>query len=76
MCDVSVYLYLDSCVSLPVSSHSSVLYLFHCLPPQDAEGQLESEEARVLRMQLELTQLKQEVERRLADKEEETESMR
>lgn len=43
---------------------------------QEAEAQLENEEARVLRAQLELTQLKQEIERRLNEKDEETESMR
>lgn len=46
------------------------------LSPQEAEAQLENEEARVLRAQLELTQLKQEIERRLNEKDEETESMR
>ena len=43
---------------------------------QDAEAQLESEEARVLRIQLELTQLKQEMERKFNERDDETESMR
>ena len=44
--------------------------------PQEAETQLENEEARVLRAQLELTQLKQEIERRLDEKDDEMESLR
>ena len=43
---------------------------------QEAEGQLEHEEQRVLRAQLELTQLKQELERRMNEKDEEMESQR
>ena len=43
---------------------------------QDAEAQLESEEGRVLRIQLELTQLKQEIERRMNEKEDEIETLR
>ena len=43
---------------------------------QEAEGQLEHEEQRVLRAQLELTQLKQEMERKMNEKDEETESLR
>lgn len=43
---------------------------------QEAEGQLEHEEQRVLRAQLELTQLKQELERRMNEKDEEVESQR
>lgn len=43
---------------------------------QESEAQLENEEARVLRAQLELTQLKQEIERRLNEKDEELESLR
>ncbi len=43
---------------------------------QDAEAQLESEEARVLRIQLEMSQLKQESERKMNEKDEEIESMR
>jgi hypothetical protein len=40
------------------------------------EGALEQEEAKVLKVQLEMTQLKQEYERRLHEKDEDTESMR
>ena len=48
-----------------------------CFPSsQEAEGQLEHEEQRVLRAQLELTQLKQELERRMNEKDEEMESQR
>ena len=43
---------------------------------QEAEAQLENEESRLLRVQLELTQLKQEMERRLNEKDDETESGR
>ena len=43
---------------------------------QDAEAQLESEEGRVLRIQLELTQLKQELERKMNEKDDEIETMR
>ena len=43
---------------------------------EDAEGQLEGEQQRVLRIQLELTQLKQETERKLAEKDGEMESLR
>ncbi len=42
----------------------------------EAEGALEQEENKVLRAQLELTQVRQEIERRLAEKEEEFESTR
>ena len=49
----------------------SLVYLF-----QEAEAQLEHEEARVLKVQLELTQHKQETERRFNDKDEEVESLR
>lgn len=40
---------------------------------EEAEGALEAEEGKVLRLQLETTQLKQELERRLAEKDEEVE---
>jgi chromosome segregation ATPase len=40
----------------------------------EAEGALEQEENKVLRVQLELTQVRQEIERRLAEKDEEFES--
>ena len=43
---------------------------------EEAEGALEAEEGKVLRMQLETAQLKQELDRRLADKDEEMESNR
>ena len=43
---------------------------------QEAEAQLEHEESRVLRIQLELTQLKQEIERKMNEKDEEMESLR
>ena len=43
---------------------------------EDAEGQLEGEQQRVLRIQLELTQLKQETERKLAEKDGEMEGLR
>lgn len=43
---------------------------------QELEGALEQEEAKVLKVQLEMTQLKQEYERRLHEKDEDTESMR
>merc|ERR1712129_309444 len=42
----------------------------------EAEGALEQEENKVLRAQLELTQVRQEIERRLAEKEEEFDSTR
>jgi len=42
----------------------------------EAEGALEQEENKVLRAQLELTQVRQEIERRMAEKEEEFESTR
>ena len=42
----------------------------------EAEGALEQEENKVLRVQLELTQVRQEIERRMAEKEEEFESTR
>merc|ERR1712066_1205946 len=38
---------------------------------EEAEGALEQEENKVLRAQLELTQVRQEIERRIAEKEEE-----
>merc|ERR1711963_816064 len=41
---------------------------------EEAEGSLEQEENKVLRAQLELTQVKQEIERRIAEKEEEFQS--
>lgn len=40
------------------------------------EGALEQEEAKVLKVQLEMTQLKQEYEKRLAEKDEDAESLR
>merc|ERR1712061_226017 len=43
---------------------------------EEAEGALEQEENKVLRAQLELTQVRQVIERRLAEKEEEFESTR
>jgi len=43
---------------------------------QDAETQLENEEGRLLRIQLELTQLKQELERKMNEKDDEIETMR
>ena len=43
---------------------------------QDAETQLENEEGRLLRVQLELTQLKQELERKMNEKDDEIETMR
>merc|ERR1712241_1446374 len=43
---------------------------------EEAEGPLEQEENKVLRAQLELTQVRQEIERRIAEKEEEFESTR
>merc|ERR1711956_65870 len=43
---------------------------------EEAEGALEQEENKVLRAQLELTQVRQEIERRLAEKEEEFDSTR
>ena len=42
----------------------------------EAEGALEQEENKVLRAQLELTQVRQEIERRIAEKEEEFENSR
>merc|ERR1712080_571067 len=42
----------------------------------EAEGALEQEENKVLRAQLELTQVRQEIERRMAEKDEEFESTR
>merc|ERR1712045_917830 len=43
---------------------------------EEAEGALEQEENKVLRAQLELTQVRQEIERRIGEKEEEFESTR
>merc|ERR1719249_141323 len=43
---------------------------------EEAEGALEQEENKVLRAQLELTQVRQEIERRISEKEEEFESTR
>merc|ERR1712226_594652 len=43
---------------------------------EEAEGALEQEENKVLRAQLELTQVRQEIERRIAEKEEEFQSTR
>merc|ERR1712121_22797 len=43
---------------------------------EEAEGALEAEENKVLRAQLELTQLKQEIDRRVGEKEEEFENTR
>merc|ERR1712098_740757 len=43
---------------------------------EEAEGALESEENKVLRAQLELSQLKQEIDRKIAEKEEEFENTR
>merc|ERR1719476_816767 len=43
---------------------------------EEAEGALEQEENKVLRAQLELTQVRQEIERRLAEKEEENDTTR
>ena len=51
----------------------NVVY-FTCV--QEAEAQIETEEGKVLRVQLEMTQLKQETERRMAEKDEEIESLR
>lgn len=48
----------------------------HYFSLQEAEGQLEAEEGRVLRIQLEKTQLKQEIERKMNEKEEEIEALR
>merc|ERR1712196_559959 len=48
----------------------SVLHL------EEAEGALEQEENKVLRAQLELTQVRQEIERRIAEKEDEFNSTR
>ena len=42
----------------------------------EAEGALEQEENKVLRCQLELTQVRQEIDRRIAEKEEEFENSR
>merc|ERR1712193_15808 len=43
---------------------------------EEAEGALEQEENKVLRAQLELTQVRQEIERRIGEKEEEFDSTR
>merc|ERR1711942_479507 len=43
---------------------------------EEAEGALEQEENKVLRAQLELTQVRQEIERRIAEKEEEFQATR
>lgn len=43
---------------------------------EEAEGQLEAEEAKVVRAQLEVTQVKSEIERRLREKDEEFEVTR
>merc|ERR1712224_756087 len=43
---------------------------------EEAEGALEQEENKVLRAQLELTQVRQEIERRIAEKEEENATTR
>ena len=48
----------------------------YCESLQEAEAQLEHEESRVLRIQLELTQLKQEMERKMNEKDDEMESLR
>lgn len=40
------------------------------------EGALEQEEAKVLKIQLEMTQMKQDYERRLAEKDEEADAIR
>lgn len=43
---------------------------------QEIEAALEAEESKVTRVQLELTQYKQEAEKRIADKDEELENLR
>ena len=43
---------------------------------QEVEAALEAEESKVTRVQLELTQYKQEAEKRIADKDEELENIR
>lgn len=43
---------------------------------EEAEGALEQEEAKVVRVQLELTSIRQDIDRRLAEKEEEFDSTR
>ena len=43
---------------------------------QEVEAALEAEESKVTRAQLELTQYKQEAEKRMADKDEELENLR
>lgn len=55
---------------------NEITILVAVLAMQEAEGQLEAEEGRVVKLQLELTQFKQESERKLAEKDEEIESLR
>ena len=47
-----------------------------CVALQEMEAALEAEESKVTRAQLELTQYKQEAEKRIADKDEELENLR
>lgn len=47
-----------------------------CVALQEIEAALEAEESKVTRAQLELTQYKQEAEKRIADKDEELENIR
>lgn len=47
-----------------------------CVALQELEAALEAEESKVTRAQLELTQYKQEAEKRIADKDEELENIR
>lgn len=50
--------------------------LFHTLSPHFYKGALEHEESKTLRFQLELSQIKAEFERKLSEKDEETENIR
>lgn len=64
-----------------VQAQSSQLGLIHihdtlCCVLKEVEAALESEEAKVTRTQLELTQYKQEAEKRIGDKDEELENLR
>ena len=43
---------------------------------EEAEGAIEGEESKVLRLQVELAQIKQEFERRVSEKDEEIENQR
>ena len=60
------------------SSQLGLINIHHtlCCVLQEVEAALESEEAKVTRAQLELTQFKQEAEKRIADKDEELENLR